>query len=118
MTATHREIESKFDIGDDLDLSGLCRVARVDRLDAPVEQQLDAEYFDTPDHRLLAAGIGLRRRNGGDDAGWHLKIAQALGERIEVRRPLGRTDRVPKAMRDLVTVHVRDAELVAVSRML
>ena len=117
VTVAHREIESKFDVGDEVDLSGVCRVAGVRALQKPVEQQLNAEYFDTSDHRLLAAGIGLRRRTGGEDDGWHLKVAESLGERIEVRRPLGRTDRVPKELRDLVTVHVRDAELAPVARL-
>jgi CHAD domain-containing protein len=117
MTATHREIESKFDVAEDLELSGLAGVARVSTLDGPIEQRLDAEYYDTADHRLAAAGIGLRRRTGGDDAGWHLKITESLGERIEVHRPLGRSNRVPKALRDLVTVHVRDAELDPVARL-
>ncbi len=115
MTATDRELESKFEVTDDLDLSGFCNVARVAAVDAPVEFQLDAVYYDTPDHRLAAAGIGLRRRTGGDDAGWHLKIAKSLGERIEVRRPLGKAGRVPKVLRDLVIVHVRDAGLAPVA---
>ena len=79
VTATDRELESKFEVTDDLDLSGFCNVARVAAVDAPVEFQLDAEYYDTADHRLAAAGIGLRRRTGGDDAGWHLEDREIIG---------------------------------------
>ena len=40
----------------------------------PDEEQLEAEHYDTDDLRLIRAGITLRRRRGGDDAGWHLKL--------------------------------------------
>ncbi|WP_251150880.1 CYTH and CHAD domain-containing protein [Cellulosimicrobium sp. Marseille-Q4280] len=51
--------------------------------------RLDALYYDTPDLRLLARGITLRRRTGGDDAGWHLKLPAPGDARDEERRPLG-----------------------------
>jgi len=35
---------------------------------------LDATYYDTEDLRLARAHITLRRRVGGSDAGWHLKL--------------------------------------------
>ena len=35
---------------------------------------LEAVYYDTPNLRLLAEGVTLRRRTGGEDAGWHLKL--------------------------------------------
>ncbi|WP_454044020.1 CYTH and CHAD domain-containing protein [Cellulosimicrobium sp. Marseille-Q8652] len=50
---------------------------------------LDALYYDTPDLRLLARGVTLRRRTGGEDAGWHLKLPAPGDARDEVRRPLG-----------------------------
>jgi inorganic triphosphatase YgiF len=45
----------------------------------PDEEQLEAEYYDTDDLRLISAGITLRRRRGGDDAGWHLKLPLGAG---------------------------------------
>lgn len=117
-TATHVEIETKFDADDDVDVKDLTDVLGVAEVTGPVEQDLDARYFDTADLRLLRAGIGLRRRTGGDDSGWHLKIERAVGERLEVRRPLGRSpSRVPKALRELITVHVRDLDLAPVARL-
>ena len=56
---------------------------------------LTATYFDTPSHSLSAAGATLRRRTGGDDDGWHLKLKVADGERLEVHRPLGRSQSPP-----------------------
>ncbi len=56
------------------ELTGLPTVAAQSEAD---EFRLDAEYFDTADLRLLRAGITLRRRRGGHDAGWHLKLPAA-----------------------------------------
>ena len=52
----------------------LDRLPRVAAASVPQEQRLEAEYYDTDDLRLIRAGITLRRRSGGDDAGWHLKL--------------------------------------------
>jgi CHAD domain-containing protein len=79
--------------------------------------QLDATYFDTADLRLTAAGLTLRRRTGGDDAGWHLTASAGGGGRSEVRLPLGRGARtVPAAMRQLVWACSRGAALVPVAK--
>lgn len=51
--------------------------------------RLDALYYDTPNLRLLARGVTLRRRTGGADAGWHLKLPAPGDARDEERRPLG-----------------------------
>jgi CHAD domain-containing protein len=115
--STDREVESKFEAADDVRVDHLDDVPGVARVADPLAHHLDAVYFDTGDLRLLRAGIGLRRRTGGDDAGWHLKIEESLGERLEVRRPLGRsTHRVPKALRELITVQVRNGDLAPVAR--
>ena len=52
------------------------------------EQLLGAVYYDTADLRLIGAGITLRRRTGGQDAGWHLKLPAGAGTRDEIRLPL------------------------------
>lgn len=67
--------------------------------------RLAATYFDTDDLRLAAAGLTLRRRTGGDDAGWHLKVPAAPGARSEVRLPAGRAARkVPDTLQNMVRV--------------
>jgi CHAD domain-containing protein len=111
-SGTHVEIESKFDVPADFVLPPLVGVDGVTAVEDPLELHLDATYFDTADQRLARAGIALRRRTGGVDDGWHLKMAQALDERIEVRRPIGRdADRVPSALTDLVLARTRHAPL-------
>lgn len=107
---THLEIERKYDAAAGFalpDLSGLPGVADV-REASPV--RLHAAYFDTPDLRLAARGITLRRRRGGTDAGWHLKLPAAAG-RLEVRAPLGRAREVPGRLASLVAAYTRGEPL-------
>ena len=62
----------------------------------PEIQDLTATYFDTAGLRLAAAHITLRRRTGGTDAGWHIKLPVSADTRRELRFPLGEpTARVP-----------------------
>ncbi|WP_232665963.1 CYTH and CHAD domain-containing protein [Pseudonocardia sp. TRM90224] len=77
-----------------------------------VDEHLDATYFDTDDLRLLRAGITLRRREGGSDPGWHLKLPAGKDTREEIRLPLT-DDRVtpPAELAALVRVHTRGAAL-------
>ncbi|MGP3968981.1 CYTH and CHAD domain-containing protein [Streptomyces sp. 6N223] len=71
---------------------------------------LEAVYYDTPGRRLAADGITLRRRTGGDDAGWHLKLPLADGVREEIHAPLGAT--LPKSLAGLVRSRIRREELL------
>jgi CHAD domain-containing protein len=115
-SAAHVEIESKFDVPAEFVLPPLDGLGGVTSVGDPVELHLDATYFDTTDLRLAHAGIALRRRTGGVDDGWHLKMAQTLDERIEVRRPLGRdAERVPAALCDLVLARVRGRPLLPIA---
>ncbi|MGW9173935.1 CYTH and CHAD domain-containing protein [Streptomyces decoyicus] len=115
MADTVREIERKYDIDDDAqlpDLAGIDRVATV--VEAGVED-LDALYYDTAGHHLAAEGITLRRRTGGRDAGWHLKLPVAPGVRDEVRAPL--SDTPPPELTALVRSRVLDEEPAPVVRL-
>lgn len=79
---------------------------------------LEATYFDSSDLRLLGQAITLRRRIGGKDAGWHLKLLRHDGERQELRLPLGRSAAtVPVTLRRQVAVHLRGASLQPVARL-
>ena len=74
MAATAQEIERKYESGPAVTLPGLSGVQGVaQETDLPSED-LSAEYYDTDDLRLIRAGVTLRRRRGGHDAGWHLKL--------------------------------------------
>ncbi len=117
-TSRHTEVERKFDVvGSTVSPSfeGLSSVARVER--SPSEQ-LEAVYFDTPAHDLAAHYVTLRRRTGGSDAGWHLKLPAGPDTRTEVRAPLddGVAGAVPDALKDVVLAIVRDRPLAPVAR--
>src|SRR5215472_14007859 len=90
--ADYLEIEQKFDVNEDFeqpDFGALRDVLDEDvTAGAPVRHQLRATYFDTPDERLAASKITLRRRTGGTDEGWHLKLPAGQDARSELREPL------------------------------
>ena len=119
MSATRAvEIERKFDVEEEAILPSPRDLPGVARVDRPVEHRLEAEYFDTEDLRLASARITLRRRTGGEDAGWHLKLPAGPDERTEFREPLGeQADSIPETLRGLVRVHTRDRALVPVARL-
>ncbi|MGW8066258.1 CYTH and CHAD domain-containing protein [Streptomyces ziwulingensis] len=93
------------------DLTGVGPVASVT---AAGPEELDAVYHDTADLRLAGASVTLRRRTGGADAGWHLKLPLGGDSREEVRAPL--SDDVPEALRELVRSRTRGAPLRPVVR--
>ncbi|MFI1968142.1 CYTH and CHAD domain-containing protein [Streptomyces cinnamoneus] len=112
MADTVREIERKYEAGDatgTAHLPGLAGAGPVARVTDPDTAELDAVYYDTADRRLAAAGITLRRRTGGTDAGWHLKLPVASGTRDEIRAPL--SDDLPRTLTSLVRARTRDAPL-------
>lgn len=118
----HVEIESTFDVDAAFRIPDLLDLPGVATVEHPQDQHLEAQYVDTADLRLLRAGITLRRRTGGHDAGWHLKLPVAEGggstARLEVHRPLGRSARnVPIALSRLVQVRVRSEPLVPSARL-
>ena len=70
--------------------------------------ELDAVYYDTEDFRLAADSLTLRRRTGGDDAGWHLKLPVSADVRDEIQAPL--TDTLPPALGELLRSRVRNTD--------
>ncbi|MDY6055259.1 CYTH and CHAD domain-containing protein [Micrococcus sp.] len=99
------ETEATFEIaeGDSLpDLSSLADLGQ------RREHRLRAVYFDTTDLTLIRARVTLRRREGGDDAGWHLKLPSGA-DRLEVHaEPVTGpgTWRVPDALREALAGHL------------
>ena len=99
-TREQTEIERKYDVRDEAvvpDLTGVRRagpgaeaggdpqgdgrgrggagpVLEVARVDRAAPAHLRAVYHDTDDHLLLRSRVTLRRRTGGHDEGWHLKL--------------------------------------------
>jgi CHAD domain-containing protein len=117
MVTDTREIELKYEAGPDAVLLSLEDLPQVASEAGPAEQKLEAEYYDTEDLRLLRAGVTLRRRRGGDDSGWHLKLPAGPQTRRELRLPLGRSGRtVPAELVRLVKVYSRGHALAPVAR--
>lgn len=81
------EIEQKFDVDDGFARPDFGVIPGITAA-APVIRRLSAIYYDTADTRLAAARITLRRRVGGADEGWHLKLPAGQDARHELREPL------------------------------
>ena len=118
-TSQHAEVERKFEVVDSTVSPSFEGIAVVSRVEKPPAQALDAVYFDTPGRDLAANRVTLRRRTGGADAGWHVKLPAGPDARTEVRAPLGDgddTDAVLTELLDLVLAIVRDRPLAPVAR--
>ena len=104
----HLETESKFDVGTDFVVPDLSGVAGGSGVTQPQVRLLAAHYYDTEDLRLIAAKVTLRRRTGGPDAGWHLKLPAGAGSRRELQAPLGDEDAgVPPQIASQVSEWIR-----------
>jgi len=115
MAQSHREVETKYDVDDATSLPDLTDLPDVVRVEGPVTHRLEATYYDTPDLALGRRGITLRRRTGGDDEGWHLKLP-VDGARQEIHAALGRSTRMPPiALRRVVRGVARDQSLEPVA---
>ncbi|MEV7563681.1 CYTH and CHAD domain-containing protein [Streptomyces tanashiensis] len=112
---TKREIERKYEATGDTPVPELTRVHGVSTVVDRGVMELDAVYYDTPDLRLAADGVTLRRRTGGSDAGWHVKFPVAAGVRDEIRAPL--SDTLPGELAGLLRSRVRDGEVVPAVRL-
>jgi len=74
---------------------------------------LVSAYHDTPDRRLAASGITLRRRTRARSVRWQLKVP-AAGNRFEVELSGRGTEPPPEAFEALVA-HLRGAQLIPVA---
>ncbi|MEU2284862.1 CYTH and CHAD domain-containing protein [Streptomyces sp. NPDC013178] len=119
MTQSTRETERKYQVpasGGFPSLSGLTgrnKGKGATLVDAGAHD-LDAVYYDTADLRLTRTSATLRRRTGGSDAGWHLKLPLADDTREEIRAPL--QEEIPDSLGDLALSRTRGARLEPVVR--
>lgn len=92
------EVERKYDVDASTPLPVWERIPGVDAVTSGEARALDARYFDTADGALSSAGVALRRRTGGPDAGWHVKGPREGDGRLELGWPLGDDDSLPDAV--------------------
>jgi len=107
------EVERKYDVGALTAVPDVTGVAEVASVEAPQEHVLKAVYYDTSDLRLRAAGVTLRHRSGGTDAGWHLKLPAGTDrEELSADGPAGQ---VPDGLAGLVRARTRGRDLQPVA---
>lgn len=119
------EIEKKYDVDDDAAVPALDSLPGVARAGAPHTAVLEAVYFDTARHILASRRITLRRRTGGTDAGWHLKLPPLESgggtaepqQRRELHAPLGQPGVVPDSLLVHIQAYLRGAAVAPVVRL-
>lgn len=118
------EIETKLEIDPAAKLPSLAKRRRLAAVgiagaQEPRSYHLDATYYDTAGLDLLRSKMTLRRRTGGPDAGWHLKLPAVQGARTEVGLPLSAGDPgdVPSELAGLVRGAARGRDLIPVARL-
>lgn len=111
MGSQHQETERKYDVEAATVFPDLSEADGVVSVGQPTVARLEAVYVDTADLDLARSGVTLRRRTGGTDAGWHLKLPAGRDTRTELREPLGGTDVVPESLRARVHAISRGREL-------
>lgn len=123
MAGSHVEVETKLAPPEDepgwrLPLDALRTVPGVGTVTQPAPATLVARYHDTAHLDLLRARVTLRRREGGPDQGWHLKLPTAGSARLERHEPLGAEDGpVPPDLLALSRARHRDRPLRVVAEL-
>ncbi|MCO4236213.1 CYTH and CHAD domain-containing protein [Pseudarthrobacter sp. MDT3-28] len=125
------EVEKKYDVGHDAEVPSLAEIPGVVRVGEPHVDTLEAVYFDTASHTLASRDITLRRRTGGVDAGWHLKLTvegprsgdgsggsgSEPQRRRELHAPLGQPGVVPDSLLAHVLAYLRGEDAAPVVRL-
>jgi inorganic triphosphatase YgiF len=88
----HLETEQKYDAAADFALPDLSGLEGRAKTTGRQRYYLSATYFDTEELDLIKHRVTLRRRVGGPDEGWHLKLPVRKDTRQEIRTPLSEGD--------------------------
>lgn len=112
----HREIEHKLRVSPDFVVPDLVASGSVVAVSPGTAFVMSAAYHDTSDLRLFRWRATLRRREGGTDEGWHLKLPVAGADRStrdEIHMPLsaGSPGFVPAELADIVSPMARGERL-------
>ena len=100
------EVEAKFAVDDTIAVPDLTALTAVESAGETVRHSLSAIYYDTADLRLTRAKVTLRRRTGGKDDGWHIKLPGATG-RTELHAELTDPSTPPDELLDAVRAIIR-----------
>lgn len=100
------EVEVKLAVDEHTGVPDLTQLTGVSSILNTTEHNLSAIYYDTADLRLTREKITLRRRTGGSDDGWHMKLPVGSG-RKEVRVPISDPAQVPDELLAPVRAIVR-----------
>ena len=112
---TFLEVEAKFAVDEATEVPDLTQLSSAESLGEPAHHSLSAIYYDTADLRLTRAKITLRRRTGGKDDGWHIKLPGKTG-RTELQAPLSDPATPPTELIDTVRAIVRSEPLAPIAQ--
>lgn len=117
MGASQLEIERKYEVGTAGEVPELVGAGPISSHDAAEVYELDATYFDTAGLDLARRHIAVRRREGGHDAGWHIKWPPADEGRTEQHFPLtADASRLPSDVREALAGALGNAPVAGVAR--
>jgi CHAD domain-containing protein len=113
---TQPETERKYEANGHAAIPTLDGLPGVTATAGPRHEVLEATYYDTPDLRLARSGLTMRRRAGGSDDGWHLKVPVGKDRRDEIHLPLDGETEPPAQLAELTLGYTRGAGLGPVAR--
>lgn len=114
MTDEYLEREDKFEVTAGFSLPDVTEAAPDARLTSTTHE-LEATYYDTAESHLRRHGISLRRRTGGLDDGWHLKLPEG-DDRVEIHSD-SKSAGVPREFSSLLTGIRRGRKLAPVAKL-
>ncbi len=109
------EVEVKLAVDEHTGVPDLTQLTGVASILNTTEHNLSAIYYDTADLRLTREKITLRRRTGGSDDGWHMKLPAGSG-RKEIRLPISDPTHVPDELLEPVRAIVRHETLEPIAQ--
>ncbi len=112
---TFIEVEAKFAVDDTIAVPDLTALSAVESAGETVRHSLSAIYYDTADLRLTRAKVTLRRRTGGKDDGWHIKLPGSTG-RTELHAELTDPSTPPAELLDAVRAIIRREPLAPIAQ--
>ncbi|WKK61905.1 CYTH and CHAD domain-containing protein [Corynebacterium sp. P3-F1] len=112
---TFIEVEAKFAVDDSIAVPDLTTLSAVESAGETAHHSLSAIYYDTADLRLTRAKVTLRRRTGGKDDGWHIKLPGSTG-RTELHAELSDPSTPPDELLDAVRAIIRREPLSPIAQ--